>query len=257
MVIRQRYYARHEKYDPTLPDIPPPQLPSLSTKKDGTSCTSKQQQTATAKKNKAAQTKSKKKIGAKRQVGKKKNVRKTTKNKEDTTARPKPKLHNADDETVATHGNYSPKVPYLYRVQYKDGSRPACTPFVLKDQFRPKFKLPFGVNPTVDAMCKLLLPDSIIDGIVLRSNTYALARTKLEQFELVNGVVKKNPRWMHLSKYWDINRQDILYFFACYYYMGYCRLPARQDYWVQCKDHSCLPSHWMDGNYSCDKFDDV
>ena len=31
-------------------------------------------------------------------------------------------------------------------------------------------------------MCKLSLPDSIIDGIVLRSNTYALARTKLEQF---------------------------------------------------------------------------
>ena len=53
------------------------------------------------------------------------------------------------------------------------------------------------------------LPDSIIDGIVLRSNTYALARTKLEQFELVEGVMKKNPRYMHPSKYWDIDRQDI------------------------------------------------
>ena len=118
-------------------------------------------------------------------------------------------------------------MPYSYEVQYKDGSRPTYTPFVLKDQFRPKFKLPFGVNPTVDAMCKLSLPDSIIDGIVLRSNTYALARTKLEQYELVNGAFKKNPRWMHPAKYWDITRQDILYFFACYYYMD--TISYRQD----------------------------
>ena len=248
MLERQKHYVRHGKYDPTLPQIPPPQLPSssTSTKKDSTRRTSTQQQPSTAKKKKAAQSKSKTKTRAKRQVSKKKIVKKKTKKtkkKKDETAVPKPKLHNADDETVATHGNYSPKVPYSYEVQYKDGSRPTYTPFVLKDQFRPKFKLPFGVNPTVDAMCKLSLPDSIIDGIVLRSNTYALARTKLEQFELVEGVIKKNPRWMHPSKYRDITRQDILYFFACYYYMGYCRLPARRDYWVQRKDHSCLPSH--------------
>ena len=106
-------------------------------------------------------------------------------------------------------------------------------------------------------MCKLSLPDSIIDDIVLHLNTYSLACTKLEQYELVDGRLKKNPCWIHLSKYWDIFRQDILYFFARYYYMGYCRLPARQDYWVQRKAHSYLPSHWMDGNYSCDKFDYV
>ena len=101
----------------------------------------------------------------------------------------------------------------------------------------------------------LSLPDSIIDGIVIRSNTYAKARTTLEGMILVNCVMKRNPRWMHPNKYRDISRQDILFFFACYYYMDYCRLPARQDYWVQCKPHSCLPAHWMDGQFSCDKFD--
>ena len=103
-------------------------------------------------------------------------------------------------------------------------------------------------------MCKLCLPDSIIDGIVIRSNTYALARTKLDETILVDGVMKKNPRWIHLNKYQDISRQDILFFFACYYYMGYCRLPARREYWVQCQSNSNLPSHWKDGQFSCYKF---
>ena len=142
MLVRQKHYVRHGKYDPTLPDVPPPQLPSSSTtKKDSNRRTTTHPQPATAKKKKAAQKKSKKKTGAKRQVSKKKIVRKTTKKKKDTTVGPKPKLHNADDETVTTHGNYSPKVPYSYKVQYKDGSRPTYTPFVLKDQFQPKFKM--------------------------------------------------------------------------------------------------------------------
>ena len=59
---------------------------------------------------------------------------------------------------------------------------------------------------------------------------------------------------MHPNKYQDISRQDILFFFASYYYMGYCRLPARQDYWVQRQPNSCLPAHWMDGQFSCSKF---
>ena len=70
-----------------------------------------------------------------RRAIKKKSVKGKTKNKKDTKAVPKPKLHNADEETVATHGNYSPNLPYLYKVQYKDGSHPKYTPFVLDDQF--------------------------------------------------------------------------------------------------------------------------
>ena len=33
MLVRQKHYVRHGKYDPTLPDVPPPQLPSSSTTK--------------------------------------------------------------------------------------------------------------------------------------------------------------------------------------------------------------------------------
>ena len=104
-------------------------------------------------------------------------------------------------------------------------------------------------------MYKLSLPDSIIDGNVIRSNTYALAGTKLDGKILVDGVMKKNPRWMHPNKYRDINQQDILFFFTCYYYLGYYRLPARQDYWVQRKPNSCLPAHWIDRQFPCDKFE--
>ena len=39
--------------------------------------------------------------------------------------------------------------------------------------------------------------------------------------------------------------------------MGYCRLPARQDHWVQRQPNSFLPAHWMDGQFSCDKFEYV
>ena len=106
-------------------------------------------------------------------------------------------------------------------------------------------------------MCNLSLPDSIIDGIVIQSNTYAKAGTILEATILVNGVMNRNPRWMHSYKYREISRQHILFFFACYYYMGYCRLPARRDYWVQRHPNSCLPAHWTDGQISCIKFEYV
>ena len=109
---------------------------------------------------------------------------------------PKPKLHNTDEETVATHGNQSLKLTYLYKVQYKDGSHPKYKPFVLEDQFWPKFQLPPGVNPIVAAMSNLSLPDLIIDVIVLQSNNYTLARTKVEKYELVDGAFKKNLCWI-------------------------------------------------------------
>ena len=106
-------------------------------------------------------------------------------------------------------------------------------------------------------MCNLALPYSIIDGILIHSNTYAMSRTKLDGTILVDGVTKRNPIWMHPNKWRNINPQDILSFFACYYYMGYCRLPARQDCWVQRQPHSCLPAYCMEGQFSCDKFEYV
>ena len=74
-------------------------------------------------------------------------------------------------------------------------------------------------------MCNLSLPALIIDCIVIRSNTYAKARTQLDETIMVNGLMKRDPRWMNSNKYRDINRQDILFF-------------------------SYLPAHLMDGQFS-------
>ena len=57
------------------------------------------------------------------------------------------------------------------------------------------------MTPSVAAMCNLSLPDSIIDDIVIQSNTYAFARTILEEKILVDGVMKRNPRWMYPNMY--------------------------------------------------------
>ena len=116
---RQRLYVREEMYDtkgnPKRPAIQkpqpaPPKQPS-TTKKDNT------------KKWKTVQKQTKKNGG-------KKKTKKT-----DKTALPTSKLHDADGNTVVTHGNYTPQRPYSYEVQYNDKSKPKYTPFVLKDQF--------------------------------------------------------------------------------------------------------------------------
>ena len=126
------------------------------------------------------------------QVVKKKSVKK--KKKKGQTALQPPKLRNTDDNTIVTHGNYTPQQPYAYKVQYYNKSQLKYTPFVFKDKFLPKFRLPVCVTPSVDAVCNLSLPDPIIDGIVHLSNTYALACTKLEETTLVGSVVKRNTR---------------------------------------------------------------
>ena len=53
----------------------------------------------------------------------------------------------------------------------------------------------------------LSLPDSIIDGIVQQSNIHSLTRTELEVTILVDGVTKRNPRWMYPNKHQNITQQ--------------------------------------------------
>ena len=126
-------------------------MPPSTTKKDDTRRKTIQQQTLTAKNNKKKQTQPKR-----CQVVKKKNGKKKTK-KTDKTALSTPKLHNANGNTIVTHRNYTPQQPYAYEVQSYDESQPKYTPFVLKNNFLPKFRLPAGVTPSVDAVCTLSL----------------------------------------------------------------------------------------------------
>ena len=85
--------------------------------------------------------------------------------------------------------------------------------------------------PSVDAICLLSLPNSLVYGIVEQSNVYTIARTNVSPMIVEEDKIKKNPCYMHPKNYQTLTRQDILYFFACYYYMGYCRLPAKRDYY--------------------------
>ena len=130
----------------------------------------------------------------------------------------------------------------------------------LDNHFLPQFKIPYNVIPFVDLMCKLSLPNKLIDTIANQSTIYAKGRTRLPIEIPVNEKksdweMKKNLSYLLPSKFKPITGQDILYFLACYYYMGYCRLPARSDYWRRKTPTSCLPSHWMDGIISRDKFE--
>ena len=127
----------------------------------------------------------------------------------------------------------------------------------MTDLFLPKFKLPYGVISSVDAICLLTLPNSLIYGIVERSNFYAMARTNVSPTIVEGDVIKKNPCYMHPKNYRTLTRRNILYFFACYYYMGHCCLPAKGNYWKQRQRNSCLPSHWIDGVFPRHKFEYV
>ena len=50
----------------------------------------------------------------------------------------------------------------------------------LDDHFLPQFKIPYDVIPSVDLMCKLSLPNKLIDTIVNQSTIYAKGRTRLQ-----------------------------------------------------------------------------
>ena len=84
-----------------------------------------------------------------------------------------------------------------------------------------------------------------------------MARTNVPPTILEGDLIKKNPCYMQPKNFQTLARRNILYFFACYYYMGYCCLPAKRDYWKQRQQNSCLSSHWMDVVFSRDKFEYV
>ena len=87
----------------------------------------------------------------------------------------------------------------------------------------------------------LALPSLLVDR--MNAPTLTLKPNKLID-DIANRFTKCARRRIRFK---PMTRKDILYFLACYYYMGYCRLPARSDYWKQQLSNSCLLSHWMDG----------
>ena len=77
-------------------------------------------------------------------------------------------------------------------------------------RFFEKFSIPNGMDPTVQVISELFLPDSFLARVAKCSNLYG--RSKGHSFK-------------------PISAPNILVFFSIIFYMGVARLPAKTDYW--------------------------
>ena len=104
---------------------------------------------------------------------------------------------------------------------YADGSRPPYTPIVLTAEQRHtyKFKLLRIDTTTTDpitvcaALCALFIPDKFLDAAAKHTAEYVASDRATRE--------RQKP----------ITRGDLLHMFAIIYFMGYTRLPSREDYW--------------------------
>ena len=82
-----------------------------------------------------------------------------------------------------THGNYTGKVPYFYKLAYNDKKERNYEPFNIneKDWFGPEYCLPRGIEPTIESLSELILPDKLLKKILEQSNKYAHQQTKLQK----------------------------------------------------------------------------
>ena len=101
-----------------------------------------------------------------------------------------------------------------------------------------------------------MLPDDLIDEIVHRTNRYSKWRMGVDK-TITDPKTKekvKNPQYLRKDLHRKVTREDILLFFATYFYMGYCQLPAKSNYWSGAGG-GVEPSHWMKNRgFSRDRF---
>ena len=139
---------------------------------------------------------------------------------------------------------YTPLKPLHKRLKYKGRKQqPIYKPtFKSLDYHAPVFQMPKkgveGRMPcSVVNMMELFIPDSLLDTIVTSSNAYAKINMRED---LLQSAIK---------------RQDILRFFAVYFYMGVVRLPYKRDYWSS--DLRFWPVHSVTQSMSRDCFEYV
>ena len=101
-----------------------------------------------------------------------------------------------------------------------------------------------------------MLPDDLINEIVHCTNGYSNWRMGVDK-TITDPATKekvKNPQYLRKDLHRKVTREDILLFFATYFYMGYCQLPAKSDYWTSAGS-GVKPSHWMKNRgFSCNWF---
>ena len=113
---------------------------------------------------------------------------------------------------------YTSSKPFVVPVTYDEGATPVFKPKKPKHH-AAKFQLPpprpdsNNVDAVIMALSRVYLPDRYLLKILRDTLIYIVKR-------------KLNPRDVY-----KLVPRDILHFFVIIYYMGYCKLPSKQDYW--------------------------
>ena len=96
-----------------------------------------------------------------------------------------------------------------FEIKYTDGQQKPYEPMRIPAVTRC-FEKFYGMDPTVQVISELFLPDSILARVAKCSDLYG--KTKGRSFK-------------------PISAPDILVFFSLIFYMGVVRLPTKTDYW--------------------------
>ena len=119
---------------------------------------------------------------------------------------------------LRSHPQNPTQQPYDYlkvhpfKTKYIDGQQKPYEPMRIPvvTRFFEKFSIPNGMDPTVQVISELFLPDAFLARVAKCSNLYG--RSKGHSFK-------------------PISAPDILVFFSIIFYMGVVQLPAKTDYW--------------------------
>ena len=129
--------------------------------------------------------------------------------------------------------NYTPLKPFLQQLEYESGEQipyrrlwDVTNPLL---HHPPEFSLggngigrrDIAIHPSPMTLSEMFFPDSMIDCMVAKTNSYARSRLPPSQIK-------------------DVTRAELLRFLGLYYYMGLVKLPNKRDYW---KQDDLWPSH--------------
>ena len=139
---------------------------------------------------------------------------------------------------LRSHPQNPTQQPYDYikvhpfEIKYTDGQQKPYEPMRIPvaTRFFEKFSIPNGMDPTVQVISELFLPDLFLARVAKCSNLYG--RSKGHSFK-------------------PISAPDILVFFSIIFYMGVVQLPAKTDYW---NSNGMWPTHKVLSRMSYKRF---
>ena len=119
-----------------------------------------------------------------------------------------------------------------FKIKYTDGQQKPYKPMRIPvaTQFFERFSIPNGMDPTVQVILELFLPDSFLARVTKCSNLYG--KSKGHSFK-------------------PIFAPDILVFFSIIFYIGVVQLPAKTDYW---NSNGMWPTHKVLSHMSYKRF---